>query len=73
MKNKNHDIYDYNRDFTELVSRSDIMSAISDENAFAIFRTIALASGVYGSDILITKTKLTRTQYYSRLALFKAR
>jgi hypothetical protein len=61
------DYYNTSRNFTELVSRSNILKSISDENAFALFRTIALASGVYGSDILITKTKLTRMQYYSRL------
>jgi hypothetical protein len=64
------DYYNTSRNFTELVSRSNILKSISDENAFALFRTIALASGVYGSDILITKTKLTRMQYYSRLADF---
>jgi CheY-like chemotaxis protein len=52
------------------VSRSNILKSISDDNAFALFRTIALSSGVYSSDILITKTKLTRMQYYSRLADF---
>jgi CheY-like chemotaxis protein len=64
------DSYNTSRNFTELVSRSNILKSISDENTFALFRTIALASGVYGSDILITKTKLTRMQYYSRLADF---
>ena len=68
LKNKNGD--DDNRNFTELVSRSNIVSAISDDKAFAIFRTIALGNGVYNSDILISKTKLTRIQYYSRLADF---
>jgi CheY-like chemotaxis protein len=68
LKNKNDD--DNNRNFTELVSRSNIVSAISDDKAFAIFRTIALGNGVYNSDILISKTKLTRIQYYSRLADF---
>jgi CheY-like chemotaxis protein len=70
LKNKNHDDYEHNRNFTELVSRSNIVSAISDDKAFAIFRTIALGNGVYDSDILISKTKLTRMQYYSRLADF---
>jgi CheY-like chemotaxis protein len=59
-----------NRNFTELVSRSDILSAVTDDRAFALFRTIALGNGVYNRDIPISKTKLTRTQYYSRLADF---
>jgi CheY-like chemotaxis protein len=70
LKNKNQDDYEHNRNFTELVSRSNIVSAISDDKAFDIFRTIALGNGVYDSDILISKTKLTRMQYYSRLADF---
>ena len=70
LNNKNDHDYGYKRNLIELASRSNILKSISDENAFAIFRTIALASGVYRSDILINKTKLTRTQYYSRLADF---
>jgi CheY-like chemotaxis protein len=74
LKNKEEDDDNYesntNTNFTELVSRSNILKSISDENAFALFRTIALANGVYSSDILITKTNLTRMQYYSRLADF---
>jgi CheY-like chemotaxis protein len=73
LKYKENDDYyesNTNTNFTELVSRSNILKSISDDNAFALFRTIALANGVYRSDILITKTKLTRMQYYSRLADF---
>jgi CheY-like chemotaxis protein len=73
LKYKENDDYyesNTNTNFTELVSRSNILKSISDDNAFALFRTIALSSGVYRSDILITKTKLTRMQYYSRLADF---
>jgi CheY-like chemotaxis protein len=73
LKNKeDDDNYESNTNtnFIELVSRSNILKSISDDNAFALFRTIALSSGVYSSDILITKTKLTRMQYYSRLADF---
>jgi CheY-like chemotaxis protein len=75
LKNKDDDDDDNyesntNTNFTELMSRSNILKSISDDNAFSLFRTIALANGVYSSDILITKTKLTRMQYYSRLADF---
>jgi CheY-like chemotaxis protein len=75
LKNKDDDDDDNyesntNTNFTELMSRSNILKSISDDNAFSLFRTIALANGVYSSDILITKTNLTRMQYYSRLADF---
>jgi CheY-like chemotaxis protein len=75
LKNKHDDDDDNyesntNTNFTELMSRSNILKSISDDNAFSLFRTIALANGVYSSDILITKTNLTRMQYYSRLADF---
>ena len=46
------------------------MSAISDDKAFALFRTIALENGDGGSEILLSRTKLTRKQYYSRIADF---
>jgi hypothetical protein len=46
------------------------VSAISDDKAFALFRTIALENGDGGSEILLSRTKLTRKQYYSRIADF---
>ena len=50
----------------------EILKAISDSKALIIFNTIAHSTS--SSDILITKLKITRKQYYSRLsALTKAR
>jgi predicted transcriptional regulator len=50
----------------------EILKSISDSKALVIFNTIAHSS-TSTSDILITKLKITRKQYYSRLsALTKA-
>jgi predicted transcriptional regulator len=50
----------------------EILKSISDSKALDIFDTIAHSS-TSTSDILITKLKITRKQYYSRLsALTKA-
>ena len=46
---------------------ADILETISDERALGLFKTIALAKP--DSEILITKTQLTRKQYYSRMSL----
>lgn len=49
-----------------LTVAADILETISDERALALFKTIALAKP--DSEILITKTQLTRKQYYSRMS-----
>ena len=46
---------------------ADILESISDEKALALFKTIALAKP--NSEILITKTQLSRKQYYSRMSV----
>jgi hypothetical protein len=46
---------------------ADILESISDEKALALFKTIALAKP--DSEILITKTQLSRKQYYSRMSV----
>jgi hypothetical protein len=46
---------------------ADILESISDEKALALFKTIALAKP--DSDILLTKTQLSRKQYYSRMSV----
>jgi hypothetical protein len=46
---------------------ADILESISDEKALALFKTIALAKP--DSEILITKTQLSRKQYYSRMSI----
>jgi len=43
-----------------------IFKAISNKKSFELFRTVALTKA--GADILISKTKLTRKQYYSRMS-----
>ena len=49
----------------------DVLKAISDEKSLELFRMVALTK--QHSDILISKTKLTRKQYYSRMSpLMKA-
>ena len=50
-----------------MISKNDILDAISDKRASDIFRSIALANSNSNSDILITQLKLTRKQYYSRI------
>jgi hypothetical protein len=55
----------------EAQSLAKVFDAISNESSLAIFNTIA-ASNV-DTDVLRTKLKLTRKQYYSRLSgLLKA-
>jgi hypothetical protein len=46
---------------------ADILDSISDEKALCLFKTIALAKP--DSEILITKTQLSRKQYYSRMSV----
>ena len=46
---------------------ADILESISDERALGLFKTIALAKP--NSEILITKTQLSRKQYYSRMSV----
>jgi hypothetical protein len=67
MKNKNDGTHGNTK---ESVSLSNILSVISDDKSFALFRTIAVENGDDGSDseFLTSKTKLTRKQYYSRMS-----
>ena len=46
---------------------SDILTAISDDKSLLLFNTVALSSG--NTDGLITKLRLTRRQYYSRMSV----
>lgn len=50
-----------------VVSKISILNAIFEKRASNILKTIASAST--SSDILISKLRLTRKQYYSRMAL----
>lgn len=48
------------------MSRTGILSAISEKKGSDIFKSIATATA--NTDVLITKLKLTRKQYYSRMS-----
>jgi len=48
-----------------MVSTADTLNAMSDKKTLSLFKTIAISKG--DTDILITKLKLTRKQYYSRM------
>jgi hypothetical protein len=50
-----------------MISKLNILNAISNTRSFDIFKCIASAHS--NSDILITRLKLTRKQYYSRMSL----
>jgi hypothetical protein len=50
-----------------MVSTADVLDAISHDKSLILFNTIALSNSD-GSDILISKLKLTRKQYYSRIS-----
>jgi predicted transcriptional regulator len=51
----------------EYMSKISILSAISERKGYDIFRSIATATTA-NTDVLITKLKLTRKQYYSRMS-----
>lgn len=48
------------------VKLSDVLNAISDDDSLELFKLVALANGS-SSNILRSKMKITRKQYYSRL------
>jgi hypothetical protein len=50
-----------------LISKVTVLSAIFERNASDIFRFIASTQS--NSDILLTRLKLTRKQFYSRMSL----
>jgi hypothetical protein len=45
---------------------ADVLKALSDKRSLELFRIVALTKP--DADILISKTKLTRKQYYSRMS-----
>jgi hypothetical protein len=49
-----------------MVSIASVISAISDDKALSLFKAVALSENDY-SNILITKLKLSRRQYYSTM------
>src|SRR5215469_17483313 len=50
-----------------MIRKINVLNAIHNPKAFDMFRSIASAHS--NSDILITRLKLTRKQYYSRMSL----
>jgi hypothetical protein len=53
-------------DDSNRIDTADILNAIADDSSLILFNTIAITDRT-SSDILISKLKLTRKQYYSRL------
>jgi hypothetical protein len=51
---------------SKMILVADILKAISDNRSLELFRIVALAKP--DTDILISKTKLTCKQYYSRMS-----
>ena len=49
-----------------MVSTSSVISAISDDKALSLFKAVALSENDY-SNLLISKLKLSRRQYYSTM------
>lgn len=47
------------------IDTADVLNAIADDSSLILFNTIAITNCT--SDILISKLKLTRKQYYSRM------
>ncbi|HYZ51229.1 MAG TPA: hypothetical protein VE593_10105 [Nitrososphaeraceae archaeon] len=49
-----------------MVSTADVISAISDDKALSLFKAVALSENDY-SNLLISKLRLSRRQYYSTM------
>ena len=49
-----------------MVSTSSVISAISDDKALSLFKAVALSENDY-SNLLISKLRLSRRQYYSTM------
>jgi hypothetical protein len=52
---------------TKMILVADVLKAISDNRSLELFRIVAQTKP--DTDILISKTKLTRKQYYSRMSI----
>jgi hypothetical protein len=50
----------------KMILVADVLKAISDKRCLELFRIVALTKP--DTEILISKTKLTRKQYYSRMS-----
>ncbi len=55
----------------EIVSTADILSAISDDKSILLFNSVALSNS-QGNDIVLSRLKLKRKQYYSRISVYDA-
>jgi len=52
----------------EAVCVADILRAISDDKSLLLFTAVAVSSSESGRDILLSKLRLTRKQYSSRIS-----
>ena len=57
----------YHKVAKKMILVIDVLKAISDKKSLELFRMVALTK--QHSDILVSKTKLTRKQYYSRMSI----
>jgi hypothetical protein len=57
--------YDYGKN--EMITSNKVLMAISDEIAANIFKLIANSNRYCNGSILLSKMKITRKQYYSRM------
>src|SRR5918911_4815900 len=57
----------YHKVAKKMILVIDVLKAISDKKSLELFRIVAHTKQY--SDILISKTKLTRKQYYSRMSI----
>lgn len=55
-------------DNKRLVCVADILRAISNDRSLLLFTAVAVSNSESGSDILLSKLRLTRKQYYSRIS-----
>ena len=63
----NNRLQEEQKQISEIVS---VLRAISDDKSYNLFTSIALKNG--DGELLITKTHLTRKQYYSRLSRLRS-
>jgi hypothetical protein len=62
------DLYKFKDDFLKMAQPNicNVLRSISDDRALTLFNTVALAPG--SAQIAISRLKLTRKQYYSRMS-----
>jgi hypothetical protein len=66
IRNYNRSTANFYMESKRIIFVADVLKAISDKWSLELFRIVALTKPT--ADILISKTKLTRKQYYSRIS-----